>query len=256
MAQQSHVPKFGDWDSENVPYTAFFENARKDRGVKMNPNDPEENPEAFMYLERKRVDSERKERLRSLDMNPNDPEQNPEAFLGLGRCVNQHSIGVDQKNASNQQQRRETHRSSNSGSTSEKSNSYSENSTMQPNHRRARSDQKRSSRESVGSVRTGNSHSDESVNMQPHRAASIPAFGDWDETDPKSGEGYTVIFNKVKEEKQIGAANLPASAAMQSSKMQTKQGNSSSILKVWCEKMSFTEKQEITCEIYLHLSIY
>lgn len=131
----------------------------------MNPNDPEENPEAFMYLERKRVDSERKERLRSLDMNPNDPEQNPEAFLGLGRCVNQHSIGVDKKNASNQQQRRETHRSSNSGSTSEKSNSYSENSTMQPNHRRARSDQKRSSRESVGSVRTGNSHSDESVSV-------------------------------------------------------------------------------------------
>ncbi|KAJ8551742.1 hypothetical protein K7X08_021757 [Anisodus acutangulus] len=51
MAQGSHVPKFGNWDGENVPYTAYFENARKgNKGGKMiNPNDPEENPEAFAY---------------------------------------------------------------------------------------------------------------------------------------------------------------------------------------------------------------
>ncbi|KAJ0443366.1 putative RPM1-interacting protein 4/NOI4 [Helianthus annuus] len=32
------------------PYTAYFENARKDKGtgVMINPNDPEQNPEAFM----------------------------------------------------------------------------------------------------------------------------------------------------------------------------------------------------------------
>ncbi|KAF6173215.1 hypothetical protein GIB67_026910 [Kingdonia uniflora] len=50
MAQHSHVPKFGNWDSENVPYTTYFENARKEKGTglkKMNPNDPEENPDAF-----------------------------------------------------------------------------------------------------------------------------------------------------------------------------------------------------------------
>lgn len=46
---QSHVPKFGNWDGDNIPYTTFFENARRERaGMKMNPNDPEENPEAFM----------------------------------------------------------------------------------------------------------------------------------------------------------------------------------------------------------------
>ena len=45
-----HVPKFGGWDNDNVPYTAFFDNARKERsGMRMNPNDPEENPEAFMH---------------------------------------------------------------------------------------------------------------------------------------------------------------------------------------------------------------
>ncbi|KAF6173220.1 hypothetical protein GIB67_026915 [Kingdonia uniflora] len=42
-----------------------------------------------------------------------------------------------------------------------------------------------------------------------HRAASVPKFGAWDETDPRSGEGFTVIFNKVKEEKQIGTSKFP-----------------------------------------------
>lgn len=51
MHQGSHVPKFGNWDGENVPYTACFETARKANkgGKMMNPNDPEENPEAFAY---------------------------------------------------------------------------------------------------------------------------------------------------------------------------------------------------------------
>lgn len=48
--QSSHVPRFGSWDDDNVPFTAYFENARREKsGVKMNPNDPEENPEAFVY---------------------------------------------------------------------------------------------------------------------------------------------------------------------------------------------------------------
>lgn len=42
------MPKFGNWDNDNVAYTQYFENARKQKtGMKMNPNDPEENPEAF-----------------------------------------------------------------------------------------------------------------------------------------------------------------------------------------------------------------
>lgn len=49
MQQRSHVPKFGNWDGDNVPYTAYFENARKEKagGIRINPNDPEQNPEAF-----------------------------------------------------------------------------------------------------------------------------------------------------------------------------------------------------------------
>lgn len=49
LQQRSHVPKFGNWDGDNVPYTAYFENARKEKtvGIRINPNDPEQNPEAF-----------------------------------------------------------------------------------------------------------------------------------------------------------------------------------------------------------------
>lgn len=48
LQQRSHVPKFGNWESEeNVPYTAYFDKARKGKsgGKMINPNDPEENPD-------------------------------------------------------------------------------------------------------------------------------------------------------------------------------------------------------------------
>ncbi|KAH7672245.1 RPM1-interacting protein 4 [Dioscorea alata] len=48
-------------------------------------------------------------------------------------------------------------------------------------------------------------------NPQQHqRGASVPKFGAWDENDLKSGEGFTIIFSKVKEERQITAARLSA----------------------------------------------
>lgn len=40
----------------------------------------------------------------------------------------------------------------------------------------------------------------------------VPKFGDWDESNPASAEGYTHMFEKVREEKQIGAGKVPAMA--------------------------------------------
>jgi len=34
---------------------------------------------------------------------------------------------------------------------------------------------------------------------------SLPKFGDWDVNDPATGEGFTVIFNKARDEKKTGA---------------------------------------------------
>ncbi|GFZ13473.1 hypothetical protein Acr_23g0018580 [Actinidia rufa] len=50
LQQRSHVPKFGNWTSEeNIPYTVYFDQARKNRtgGKMINPNDPQENPDMF-----------------------------------------------------------------------------------------------------------------------------------------------------------------------------------------------------------------
>lgn len=38
-------------------------------------------------------------------------------------------------------------------------------------------------------------------------ATPVPVFGDWDETDPNSGEGYTDRFNRIKEEKENASIN-------------------------------------------------
>lgn len=61
LQQRSHVPKFGNWDGDNVPYTAYFENARKEKtnGIRINPNDPEQNPEAFNIINGGNFDRER-----------------------------------------------------------------------------------------------------------------------------------------------------------------------------------------------------
>ncbi|XP_023747760.1 RPM1-interacting protein 4 [Lactuca sativa] len=38
----------------------------------------------------------------------------------------------------------------------------------------------------------------------PDDGTAVPVFGDWDDSDPASAEGYSHIFNKVREEKHGG----------------------------------------------------
>ncbi|BAT86574.1 protein NOI4-like [Vigna umbellata] len=35
----------------------------------------------------------------------------------------------------------------------------------------------------------------------------LPKFGDWDVNDPASAEGFTVIFNKARDEKKIASVS-------------------------------------------------
>ncbi|KAF1895707.1 hypothetical protein Lal_00037823 [Lupinus albus] len=43
----------------------------------------------------------------------------------------------------------------------------------------------------------------------PNRGAAVPKFWDWDESNPATTDGYTHIFNKVREERQVAAQNSP-----------------------------------------------
>ncbi|XP_037493370.1 RPM1-interacting protein 4-like [Jatropha curcas] len=161
MAQSCHVPKFGNWENDNIPYTAYFENARKEKtGVKINPNDPEENPEAFMY----RKDEFDLSFGQSIQITTTHLEENPS-----GR---QKSI------------------TSESAIASDESNSdYSMLQAAGFRRQRSARNKKRA---------------------KHHRAASVPKFGSWDQSDPNSGEGFTAIFNRVKEEKQIASSTFPS----------------------------------------------
>lgn len=44
---------------------------------------------------------------------------------------------------------------------------------------------------------------------QPDRGPAVPKFGDWDETDPAAAEGYTQVFNLVREEKNNETGKVP-----------------------------------------------
>ncbi|GFY93079.1 RPM1-interacting protein 4 (RIN4) family protein [Actinidia rufa] len=46
----------------------------------------------------------------------------------------------------------------------------------------------------------------------PDNGPAVPKFGDSDESDPTSAEGYTPIFNKVQEENQSRAGKVSAMA--------------------------------------------
>lgn len=61
---------------------------------------------------------------------------------------------------------------------------------------------------------------------QPDQGPMVPIFGDWDESNPASADGYSHIFEKVREDKQIGAGKVPAMATESSySNSQRQSGN-------------------------------
>ncbi|XP_076936141.1 RPM1-interacting protein 4-like, partial [Bidens hawaiensis] len=162
--QRSHIPKFGSWDADNVPYTAYFENARKDKGsgVLINPNDPEQNPEAFMKYGGNNDDA----------ITSNEKNMNSDHGLSLKK---QQSYMSDRRKSTNSRERT--------------SNFSPPTPSSVPNK-----------------PKYGYKPADDIVS---HRSASVPMFGAWDEKDPKSADGFTVIFQKVKEEKHIAATNFP-----------------------------------------------
>ncbi|KAK2992222.1 hypothetical protein RJ640_005709 [Escallonia rubra] len=260
MAQKSHVPKFGNWDSDNVPYTAYFENARKDKasGVRMNPNDPEENPGAFMFMRDVAGNDGVLQATQVRRQVSSEKSSSAERYQ-----VERHKQGHQRNTSDNQKSVSQISLTSESGSDK----SSSDYSLMQKNHRRIRSDRQKSNVETnsfcpsspgpnPNRLRIGNNTSDDIST----RSASVPVFGAWDERDPKSGEGFTVIFEKVKEEKQIAAAKFPMAPAQSSnySKDQRKESQPKVVYNVTRAKPSSLRsstvlKPSLKVAIFTHL---
>ncbi|KAK3122210.1 hypothetical protein QOZ80_8BG0666480 [Eleusine coracana subsp. coracana] len=191
MAQQnkSHVPKFGNWEKEgNVPYTLYFENARKGKGGKMiNPNDPAENPEAFSSSSSSVAapSPNRSSEGGGRSTPPPPQHQSPNPYARdpppprRGRASGGGGYSVEQS---------PVHPYSNKAA-----GDYSSESAAAGYGLVANSVDRSRGRSGGGGGSRGNE--------TPTRGSAVPKFGDWD-SNPASADGYTHIFNKVREEKQ------------------------------------------------------
>lgn len=177
LQHRSHVPKFGNWDGDNVPYTAYFENARKEKAGIMNPNDPEENPEAFKFgefggsgdlprvisaetteLDRFTVGHEKYHNHHQLQIN------------GAGAGYKQHHVH-HQRNASDQQQKSSPNSDDKSNSSRSSSTVTKQQQQQQLNHRHKTSD----GRKSLQSNSSSGNNSDGFATARPSKGRRNPS---------------------------------------------------------------------------------
>ncbi|XP_054780211.1 RPM1-interacting protein 4-like [Prosopis cineraria] len=219
MAQRSHVPRFGNWENEdNVPYTAYFEKARKDRtGSMTNPNVPEGNPDSVH------------DNSSSSNLPPTEPMVNSEDQSGKGSVSPALELQkskddavpkpftdspASHDNMGNRSGNESTHRRGvGSADTRQKPARQSAGPEYSiersPLHRLAKTPGRDSpSLEGKNSYDSSHGTPGRSRLRTPHRgdespdkAAAVPKFGEWDDNDPASADGFTQLFNKVREEK-------------------------------------------------------
>ncbi|KAF7845583.1 RPM1-interacting protein 4 [Senna tora] len=212
MAQNSHVPKFGNWESEeNVPYTAYFDKARKGRTSTktINPNDPEESPDLAADNVSNRNGSDSTHHHGEHGAVSTDTHRKPA----------RQSTGSE-----NSIERSPLHRQAKTpgrdGHNGEAKNSY-DSSHGTPGRSRLKPVNRGD--ETVYNMQ----HNTYSLKLIYHPKAvqhlvadgdgdaAVPKFGEWDESDPASADGFTHIFNKVREERQ-GAKQAPGTPTQRS----------------------------------------
>ncbi|KAG4921690.1 hypothetical protein AAZX31_18G151400 [Glycine max] len=217
MAQRSNVPMLGK-SEENVSDTAHSDKAQKGQpGSKMiNPNDTKENSDvvssAGLPHSKPRVHSEDpsgKGSVRSIhelqmSREDGDPKQftdSPARHGGSDSAYRGHGVG------SADNRKRPSRQSTGSEHSIDRS----------PLHRQAKTpgrdspswEGKNSYDSSHGTPGRSRLRPPNRGDETPDKGAAVPKFGEWDESNPASADGYTHIFNKVREEKQVGAGHVP-----------------------------------------------
>ncbi|CAI9271349.1 unnamed protein product [Lactuca saligna] len=209
MAQ---VPKFGNWENEeDVPYTAYFEKAKKARKTKAQFPDPSSNNE-LPFQAPEEAD------IKHGDSTKSEPERRNTSRTEEESRVSQEEVNMKKSSDSLPNPRR-TSRQSGGGSDRSFDNS------PMHSHTPARSGNKGNTGSSPMSERKVSSEvihgppsstpgrsklkqvprGDETDDDGP----AIPKFGGWDEKDPASAEAYTHIFNKAREDRHNGGGKSP-----------------------------------------------
>jgi len=227
---RSRVPKFGNWESEeNVPYTAYFDKARMGRtgGKMINPNDPQENPDLAEEYGIPEAPVEAKA----------EPEE-PTAQKAAGGTHERHKSREDgdlKELADSPARHDNPNRRASSESANQRHGGRGPNSVENPRRPARHSGGSENSMERsplhpharipgrVGGAPSpsweggrGTFESSHGTPVRsrlrpesPDKSAAVPKFGEWDESNPSSADGYTHIFNKVREEKQGGGGKVP-----------------------------------------------
>ncbi|KAG8061778.1 hypothetical protein GUJ93_ZPchr0003g17137 [Zizania palustris] len=204
------VPKFGGWEDEDRGdhlYTQYFENARKGKspGRSVNPNDHHGDTEALSKASPLRAGpvlkpEDEKRTNREDELRRHEPTvRKPHAESPNHRYGDPNYDSAARKTGVEKSPIHPRHqaRIANKGGIS--SPSRDRRGSSEGNRGTAPTTPGRSKFRPSG-------RGDET----PERGSAVPKFGEWDEKDPSTGEGFTDIFEKVREEKQSGTGNAPA----------------------------------------------
>uniref|UniRef100_A0A7C9E6S1 RIN4 pathogenic type III effector avirulence factor Avr cleavage site domain-containing protein n=1 Tax=Opuntia streptacantha TaxID=393608 RepID=A0A7C9E6S1_OPUST len=219
------MPKFGNWESgENISYSTCFENARRvSSSDKMNSKNSPEKPDLHSKQEASpRADVTRAKHGRTLSQEDGElrkavgsPSRCDEGRRTTGNSTPQRHAGVSgdafkkagrlngggMRSAGHSPLHPRYQAKLGMKESAMSSPSWEKKSSYEGNHGLAPSTPGRSR---LRSVHQGSE--------TPDRGASVPKFGAWDETDPSSADGFTHIFNRVKEERHGDAGNVTSVA--------------------------------------------
>ncbi|KAL4578448.1 hypothetical protein LXL04_014571 [Taraxacum kok-saghyz] len=204
MALRSQVPKFGNWENEeDVPYTAYFEKAKEVRHAKTQPQIPDPSSKNEPPYQ-----SQEETEIKRGDSTNSEPER-PKASRTKEESRASHEEGDPRKSSDALSNPRRTSRQSGGSDLS------FDNLPMPP-HPPARSGNRATAGSSEGNHGPASSTPGRSRLKQvtrgdesPDDDTAIPKFGEWDEKNPSSAEGYTHIFNKAREDRHNGGGKSP-----------------------------------------------
>ncbi|KAI3450844.1 hypothetical protein Pfo_007509 [Paulownia fortunei] len=194
---RANVPRFGNWENEdNVPYTVYFDKARKN---KAKPRTRPEEP-----IGRGAVRPTPEHRVSREDSDFSQFSNSPARSENMGqRTTNESNYGGRGQRPA---------RSARPSAGSEQS---FERSPLHPHYQAKvmgrgsgspawEGKNHDNSHGTAGRSRLRPARGDES----PDRGAAVPRFGEWNENDPQAAENFTHIFNQVRQERNTGTGNV------------------------------------------------
>lgn len=185
----ANVPQFGDWENNgNVPYTEFFDKARKGKGGVKSQETPVENSSSDGMQSRGQPKVLDEQRPTDAPPNHGDREQ---------RYVSDSSMQSRDRTGSADPQRRTTRGSAGSDRSMDNVPANS------PLHGKA-AERPGSASPYRGQGFAGSTPGRSKLRQHDEvqeKGTAVPKFGEWDEKDPAAGDNYTEVFGRLKNER-------------------------------------------------------